>query len=91
MKQFQLSRQPRGETITRFHVIAADGSIVGIINVPNEETDDLERHWVGAAPQKAVAAVQPVSKQHPNPVVAAMLAAAPRNRLSKQAVLRGCP
>ena len=84
MKQFQLFRQPRGQTTTRFHVLASDNSICGIITVPNEQVDDLERHWVASAPAPARAAA---GKQ--NPAVAAMLAAAPRNKLSKQAVLRG--
>ena len=87
MKQFQLSKQPRGQTTTRFHVVAADDSICGIITVPNEQADDLARHWVGATPQPKAAAVTTSGKQ--NPMIAAMLAAAPRNRLSKQAILRG--
>ncbi len=90
MKQFQLSRQPRGQTTTRFHVLASDNSICGIITVPNASADDLERHWLGGAPQPkaSAAAVTPGGKQ--NSAVAAMLSAARKHPLNKQAVLRGC-
>ena len=83
---FQLSRQPRGETSTRFHVLASDNSICGIITVENSDADDLERHWLASSPAPARAAVG----KHQNPMIAAMLAAAPRNRFTREAILRGC-
>ena len=85
MKQFQLSRQPRGQTTTRFHVIASDNSVCGIITVPNEEVDDLERHWVASSP--APAARTAAGKQ--NLMVKAMTEAARRHPLNQQAILRG--
>ena len=86
MKQFTLSKQPRGQTTTRFHVLAADNSICGIITVPNEAASDLEKHWLAGAPVPARAAA---GKQQ-NPMVNAMVAAARRHPLNKQAILRGC-
>ena len=91
MKQFQLSKQPRGQTTTRFHVLASDDSICGIITVPNEQTADLERHWLGAGPQaKAQATLTPAGKQeNPNPMVSAMLRVARKHPLTPEAILRG--
>jgi hypothetical protein len=86
MKQFRLSRQPQppGATLTKFHVLSSDSSIVGSINVPNEEANDLQKHWLGG--QKAPAA----AAGNQNPMVTAMVAAARRHPLNKQAILRGC-
>ena len=83
MKQFTLSRQPTGETTTRFHVLDAANSVIGIITAPNEDADALEKHWIAPAPRAAT-----VGKQQ-NPMVAAMMAVAGRNTFSKAAVLRG--
>jgi hypothetical protein len=90
MKQFKLSRQRPGESMTRFHVIAlADNSTCGIITVANEQADDLERHWLGAPPQaKAQDALTPGDKA--NPMVAAMVRAARKHPFNRAAVLRGC-
>jgi hypothetical protein len=85
MKQFQLSRQPQGQTLTKFHVLDSANSIIGIITVPNEAADDLQKHWLGGAPQPRAAAA---GKQ--NRMVTAMVEASGRNRLGKAAVLRGC-
>jgi hypothetical protein len=111
---FTLSRKPhrRDDTLTTFHVLS-DNGIVGSINVPHAEADDLERHWRGVAtpPQassapttkqgSALAAAMEATRrpgalppdharEKENPAVAAMLRAAPKNRLTKEAVLRGC-
>jgi hypothetical protein len=45
--KFRLSKQTPGETITKFFVYNSSGDTIGIISVPNEEADDLERHWLG--------------------------------------------
>jgi hypothetical protein len=72
MKQFKLSRQPNppGSVLTKFQVLDS-ASIIGSINVPNEEADDLARHWLGGATQpQAAAAVTPAGG---NAMVNAML------------------
>ena len=97
--------QRPGDTLTRFHVLS-DDSTVGIFSVPSEAAADLERHWLqpqAAAPAKkgALAAALEANKRpgalppdhaskKENPAVAAMLAAAKKNRLSQAAILRGC-
>jgi hypothetical protein len=112
MKEFKLSKQSVGATITKFFVY--DGaSIIGSINVQNEDARDLERHWLGGTTQAQssasirekenalvskmmeagkrsnapVPAAADTSKR--NPMIDVMLAIAPRNRLSRQAILRG--
>jgi hypothetical protein len=110
---FTLSRKPqrRGDTLTTFHVLNSAGDIIGAVNVPTEQADDLERHWRGvatppqaSAPTKqgsALAAAMEANKRPgslpparaskpQNPAVAAILKAAPKNKLTKEAVLRGC-
>lgn len=82
MTQFQLSKQPRGQTTTRFHVLADDDSICGIITVPNEATDDLERHWLSAPAPRATAGKE-------NSAVAAMVAAAKRQGAPSRATTAG--
>jgi hypothetical protein len=66
MKQFKLSRQTPGATLTKFHVLDSAGSIIGSINVQNEAADDLARHWL--QPQAAAAAVNAGGQQR-NPMV----------------------
>ena len=110
MKQFRLSRQTPGATLTKFHIYDGAGDIVGSINVANEEADDLQRHWLGGATQPKAAAITkkggvlaealaakrqpgalaPAHGKEQNPMVTAMARAAKRNRLTKQAMLRGC-
>ena len=70
--------------LSKFHVRNAAGDIVGSINVHPSEEADLLKHWLGATPAPRAATA---GKE--NPAVAAMLAAAGRNKLSKQAILRG--
>ena len=104
MKQFRLLKQSVGETITKFFVYNSAGDTIGSINVPNEDADDLERHWLqpqAAAPTKKGALVAAMeehpgslppdhARQKENPAGAAMVRAAPKNRLSQAAILRGC-
>jgi hypothetical protein len=56
MKQFRLSKQTPGETITKFFVYNSSGDTIGSINVPNEDADDLQKHWLGSATQPQAAA-----------------------------------
>jgi hypothetical protein len=78
--------------LTKFHVLDSANSIIGSINVPNEAADDLQKHWVGGAPQpKASAALATSARgKEQNPMVAAMVRAARRHPLNRAAVLRGC-
>jgi hypothetical protein len=91
MKQFRLSKQTPGETITKFFVYDSAGDTVGIISVPNEDAADLAKHWLGSAnqPKVAAAAATPVGGKR-NPMIDAIVRNAPKNRLSKQAILRSC-
>ena len=84
MTHFRLSRKEAGPVLTKFHILDSAGSIVGSINVQTEDADDLEKHWVASAPAPARAAVG----RQENPMIGAMLRAAPRNGFSKQAILR---
>jgi hypothetical protein len=110
MNKFRLSRKHSDAVLTKFQVInCADDGIVGSINVPTEQADDLEKHWLGGATQPqasavtkkggALAAALEAAKRpgslapaasKPNPAVNAMLRAAPKNRLTRSAILRGC-
>ena len=114
--RFRLSRLSPGATITKFHVFNSSGDTVGVVNVPNEDADALERHWLGGTTQPQASALAasarrkenalvakmldagkrsnvpappPRSKQE-NPMIGAMLAAAPKHRLNRAAILRGC-
>jgi hypothetical protein len=79
---------------TKFDVVDSAGTICGRITVPPEEAADLERHWLGGATQPkaaAAAALATSARGEPqNPMVAAMVRAARKNRPTKQAILRGC-
>ena len=85
MTQFKLSRQPPGATLSKFHVLDSAGSIIGSINVQNEEADDLQKHWVASAPAPRAATT---GKQ--SPMINAMVRAAKKHPLNRAAVLRGC-
>jgi anthranilate phosphoribosyltransferase len=94
MKQFRLSRQSPGATITKFHVYDSAGDIIGSINVANEDAADLQKHWLGSATQpKATAAAALATSargEQQNPMVAAMVRAAKKHPLNRAAILRGC-
>jgi hypothetical protein len=87
MKQFTLSKQPRGDQTTRFHVVAADDSVCGIITVQNSDADDLERHWLGASPQAKAAAATTSGKE--TSAAASMVAAFKRQGASPRATTAG--
>jgi hypothetical protein len=91
--------------LTTFFVYDTDDSIIGSINVPHEEAEDLAAHWrqpqasAAVTPKRMVNALlkspsapapSRSKPEHPNPMVAAMGRNAAKNRLSKQAVLRCC-
>jgi hypothetical protein len=42
---FKLLKKSTGATLTKFHVVDSAGSIVGSINVANEQAPDLQKHW----------------------------------------------
>ena len=92
MTTFKLQKSPgSNNSVTRFDVIDAAGSICGRITVPNEAADDLEKHWLGGAKPKAPAALAtPVRGKPQNPMVGAMVAAAKKHPLNRTAILRGC-
>jgi hypothetical protein len=81
---FRLEKTASNRVVSKFHVLNARGDIIGSINVKPSEEADLLAHWRGAAPAPAATS----DKQ--GGAVAAMVRAAKQNRLSKQAVLRGC-
>jgi hypothetical protein len=57
MTKFTLRKSSgSNHAVTKFDVVDGDGTICGRITVPNEEADDLARHWL--QPQ-ASAAVTP--------------------------------
>ena len=77
--KFKLTEKARTRANTTFHVTDSAGDIVGIINFPHGQEDDLLRHWRGA--------------QSPGTPPAAAKAGVPRVRLpalSKKSILRGC-
>jgi hypothetical protein len=81
------------QAVTKFDVIDRTGAICGRITVPNEEADDLAKHWLGGAAQpKAAAAAGATApaRGKQNPMVSAMVAAAKKHPLNRAAVLRGC-
>ena len=76
---FKLTEKGRTRINTTFHVTDSAGDIVGSINVPHGQEDDLLRHWRGAnAPGTPVVAARPGANLKILP------------RLSRAAILRGC-
>jgi hypothetical protein len=55
-----------GISLTKFHVLDEENNIVGSINVPNEQVNDLLRHWQGPVqtplPQMKVGKPRPMSR-----------------------------
>ena len=88
---FRLSKQPPGKTLTRFHILDADGGLVGSANIPNDEVADFERCWNG--PANRAAKKNPVNSQSHSKaaMAAAILAKAPKvsPTAARQALLRG--
>jgi hypothetical protein len=85
MKQFRLSKLSPGAMITKFHVYNSNGDTIGSINVPNEDADALERHWLGGTIQAQASALATSTRRKENAMVAEMLAAGQRSNTSAPA------
>ena len=82
---FKLERKSTGATLTKYHVVDSNNTIVGSINVANEQSGDLEKCWRGAAPAAATTAAKQAR------AITALAAALKRGpKLDRQAILRGC-
>ena len=79
---FRLLKKSATAALAKFHILNATGDIVGSVNVPPAQVDDLLRCWVGTAPAKD-------SPQSPKSALAAEFMKA-RKPTSKVAILRGC-
>jgi hypothetical protein len=77
--KFRLSKVSENRIIAKFHVLDEAQSVVGSINVPRNQVDDLIRSWAGPTGNP------PAAKQG---MAKALLAS--RRQVSKAAVLRGC-
>ena len=78
---FKLTEKGRTKLNTTFHVTDSAGTIVGSINVANEQATDLQKHWRGAnepEPAGPAAAARTGVKLKTLP------------HLSRRAILRGC-
>ena len=87
MKSFKLKKSTAStKSLSKFSIMDGD-TIVGSINIPPSEENDLRQHWLGAnvgPSMRQRAAEESSAKQ-------AMTAAILKGRrMSKQAVLRGC-
>jgi hypothetical protein len=71
--------------ITKFHVYNSNGDTIGSINVPNEDADALERHWLGGTIQAQASALATSTRRKENAMVAEMLAAGQRSNTSAPA------
>jgi hypothetical protein len=88
MTKFKLSKEETGRTITRFLGTTTRGETVGVINVPNAEASDLQKHWAGTP---ATPMAKPVAKAADKAADSrAKISAALRKgpKLSKAALLR---
>lgn len=83
--QFNLERKAVGATLTKYHVVDGNNTIVGSINVGNEHAGDLEKHWRASTPAAAAAGGKQTT------AIRAMVAAFRKGpKLDQQAILRGC-
>ena len=81
---FRLTKKSAGKSLSRFHILNSAGDIVGSVNVPNAEANDLLRHWqgeVGDSPQSKNLSAQ----QQPG-----LRTRLPAVRMSPAGILRGC-
>ena len=82
--KFRLTKKSTGKLLSKFHILNSAGDVVGSVNVPNAEANDLLRHWqgeVGDSPQsKNLSAQQQPGFRLKLPAV----------RMSRQGILRGC-
>ena len=83
MTKFKLSKEETGRTMTRFFVTNASGETVGVINVPNAEASDLQKHWAGAPATPVAKSAKAAAAK--NAIVAALKRGP---KLSKAALLR---
>lgn len=95
MTHFRLEKSTTASShssVTRFNVFNARGDIIGSINVPPDEEQDLLTHWRSSAPAPARAAATPrAAGKKENPMIAALLNASRRNGpLTRAAILRAC-
>ena len=77
--RFRLTKKSAGKSLTKFHVLDQQDSIVGSINVPNAEVSDLLRCWSGPEEQKTSLSAQPGFRKR-----------LPAVRMSQAGILRGC-
>jgi hypothetical protein len=86
---FRLTKKSAGKSLSKFHILNSAGDIVGSVNVPNAEANDLLRHWqgeVGDSPQTTN-----LSAQEQSPVSAlAKEFLKHRRPVSQTNILRGC-
>ncbi len=82
---FKLLKKSTGAVLTKFHVVDSVGTIVGSINVGNEQAADLQKHWRQPGAPAATAA-----GNHARAVNAISNALRKGPGLSKEGVLRGC-
>ena len=45
--KFRLTKKSAGKSLSKFHILNSAGDVVGSVNVPNAEANDLLRHWQG--------------------------------------------
>ena len=81
---FRLERKSVGATLTKFHVVDSAGTIVGSINVANEQASDLRKCWRDSVP-----AVATTADKHTRAVNALAAALKRGPRLSREAKTQG--
>jgi hypothetical protein len=77
--RFRLTKKSAGKSLTKFHVLDERDSIVGSINVPNAEANDLLRCWSGPEEEKINLSAQPGFRRRLPPVA-----------MNRAGILRGC-
>ena len=86
--KFTLEKISSNASVVKFDVKDSTG-ICGRISVAPEDENDLLACWRGSTSPSA-ASTTATDRDKQRPAVAAMLRAAQRNKVTKQAVLRGC-
>jgi hypothetical protein len=82
---YTLSKVSENASIAKYHIFD-DLGVCGSVSCALENEAALLAHWRDA-PRPAASAASTARK---NPMVAAILRAAPRNKPSRQAILRAC-
>ena len=82
--KFRLTKKSTGQVLTTFHIFDGNNDVVGSVNVPHHQVDDLLRHWQGAidSPQRQR------ETSSPNAMVAAMMKV--RKSITPRNILRSC-